>query len=282
MFGSERENERKFIHHEAGWQLGNFQKARTRHTNKENGSEPDFLIGPNHLQAIKEAHTAEGFVTISTVQLTTVIHHMMCVASALSQVRSADPASGVCQIASCVLLCLNESEVRARKTHARKTRWLGTCVNPRVEYCTVVYASVTKTEQITDDNKCSLLLLFMSKLFICFGDAGPGRWGQRVKGEDKIIIATHSFHSNTFHYHPECVTNSTTPLITKLNLCPSPLRSTDCSVINMWVSGGGTGEGLQMQPRHFCIWSCAWSRADGNEQSRQTNVFRSGSKRSTL
>lgn len=168
----------------------------------------------------------------------------MCVASALSQVRSADPASGVCHIASCVLLCLNESEVRARKTHARKTRWLGTCVNPRVEYCTVVYASVTKTEQITDDNKCSLLLLFMSKLFICFGDAGPGRWGQRVKGEDKIIIATHSFHSNTFHYHPECVTNSTTPLITKLNLCPSPLRSTDCSVINMWVSGGGYWGGL--------------------------------------
>lgn len=54
-----------------------------------------------------------------------------------------------------------------------------------------------------------------------------------MKGEDKIIIATHSFHSNTFHYHPELVTNSSTPLIIAFNLCPTPLLSTDCSVINI-------------------------------------------------
>lgn len=153
-------------------------------------------------------------------------------AFALSQVRSTYPASGMCQMASSVL-CLNESEVSARKTHARKTRRLGICVNPSVEYCTLVYASVTKTVQITDDNKCTVLLLFICKFIICFGDVGPGRWGQRVKGEDKIIIATHSFHSNTFHYHPELVTNSSTPLIISFNLCPTPLLSTDCSVINI-------------------------------------------------
>lgn len=77
MFRAERENERKSIHHEEGWQLGKFQIARTRHTNKENGSEPDFFVVPNYVEAIKEELKAEGFVTISIVQLSIVIHHRM-------------------------------------------------------------------------------------------------------------------------------------------------------------------------------------------------------------
>lgn len=148
--------------------------ARTRHTNKENGSEPDFVVVPSYVEAVKE-ELENRRIGRSINCATPRRKPPQDVASALSQVRTTAPASGMCQVASSVL-CLNESEVSAGQTHGRKTRRLGICVDPSVEYCTLAYASVTKAVQITDNNKRPVLsLLFIGKFIVCFGDVGPGR-----------------------------------------------------------------------------------------------------------
>lgn len=109
--------------------------------NEGNGSEPDFFTVSNQAEAKKEELKPEGFVTISIVQLH--CNPSQDVPSALSQVSSTDLPSGVCQMASSVL-CLSESEVGARKMHARKTCRLGVCVNPNPE---ILYAHVCQCNQ---------------------------------------------------------------------------------------------------------------------------------------
>lgn len=75
------------------------------------------------------------------------------------------------------------------------------CQSQREILYWLMYASVTETVQISDRNKRPVFLLFISKFFYLFWRCGSRGLRGENKGEDKIIIATHCIHSNTFHYH---------------------------------------------------------------------------------
>lgn len=65
---------------------------------------------------------------------------------------------------------------------------------------------------------------------------GPGGLRAESEGEDKIIIATHFFHSNTFHYHLS-LKNPQALLSPHSIYVPLPCWATDCSVVNIWGLG---------------------------------------------